>query len=201
VANAVARNFKNFFPAHRPALSLVEKCLRRGCNFRAGPVGEKKFAEILTRSPGVCSESRNYKTQLHLQSVFGQSHCMASKAKSSKKPSAAQLAARKRFAEMARARAAGKGKPSKPSTKKGGNKSRGRARKRDVREDKGSKRVPSLATKPISSPKGSGEVSGYSTGQRSNRPKAIQPKRVRNPYFGAIGVSATNTPMFIDYWA
>jgi len=126
---------------------------------------------------------------------------VAKKAKSSKKPSDAQLAARKRFAEMARERAAKKGGASNGKPKKGANKSSGRASKRDVRDDKGTKRVPSLATKPISSPKGSGELPGYSTGQRSNRPKAIQPKRVRNPYFGAIGTSSTQTPMFIDYWA
>jgi len=127
---------------------------------------------------------------------------MASKAKSSKKPSAAQLAARKKFAEMAKARAAGKSGASKRSAKKGGNKSAKRSSRRDVRDDKGSKRVPSLATKPISSPKGSGQMGDYYNPPegRSGRPKAIQPKRVRNPYFGAIGVSSTNTPMFIDYW-
>jgi len=130
-----------------------------------------------------------------------QSQSMASKPKSSKKPSAAQLAARKKFAEMAKARAAGKSGASKRSTKMGGNKSAKRSSKRDVRDDKGSRGVPSLATKPISSPKGSGQSLDYHTGDRVNRPKAIQPKRVRNPYFGAIGTSSTQTPMFIDYWA
>jgi len=116
---------------------------------------------------------------------------MASKAKSSKKPSAAQLAARKRFAEMARQRAAGKGKASKPSAKKGGNKSRGRARKRDVRDDKGSKRVPSLATKPISAARASGApLDTYNREKRAPTPKTA---RVQ------LGVGPAG-PLFIDYW-
>jgi len=116
---------------------------------------------------------------------------MASKAKSSKKPSAAQLAARKRFAEMARARAAGKGKASKKAPKKGGNKSAKRSSKRDVRDDKGTKRVPSLATKPISAPKGSGEtLDNYARVSRAPTPKT---KRVQ------LGVGPAG-PIFIDYW-
>lgn len=125
---------------------------------------------------------------------------MASKAKSSKKPSPAQLAARKRFAEMARDRASKKTGGSKRSEKKPANKSAKRSSKRDVRDDKGSKRIPSLATKPISAPKGSGVLGEYLTTGPRQGPKPIQPKRVKNPYFGAIGTSSTQTPMFIDYW-
>jgi len=121
---------------------------------------------------------------------------VAKKAKTSKKPSPAQVAARKKFAEMARARAAGKSGASKRSTKKGGNKSAKRSSKRDVRDDKGSKRVPSLATKPISAVKGSGESLDYHAGDRGKRPGAIKPKKVRNPWFGLD----PGVPMFIDYW-